>query len=484
MMTVSKELADAIRMFSGFFDSIGHPVAIIDDEGRFVYYNQESAIIDGSSREEALGRRVQDMYSNIDEQNSTMLQALQHQKHFINKYQLYINAAGKQVHYVFTTLPINDSHGQAVGAIEVGRDLSLIHTQHHQVMDLIDRLAGGDEEKPTEIISGNAGMRRLIMRARRLAGINIPVLIYGETGTGKELFAKLLHSQSPRANKPFLVLNCAAVPENLMESTLFGTVRGAFTGAEDRRGILEAANGGTLFLDELNSMPLAIQGKLLRVLQEHRFCRVGSNHETVIDIHFIAATNQSPQQMLEQQIIRSDLLYRLNVGYLAIPPLRERGQDVRLLAQFFVKKHADITQGRVTGISEAVLARLERHAWPGNVRMLENVILRSLVLSESGHQLDFILLDEEDQASNWCALPAETGQHRPLETGSCSQDPHREKCILLETEVSAFERGLLVNCLSRHPNLTEAARYCGIPRTTLQYKMKKHGIRLARTLTE
>jgi len=483
-MSVTKELADAIGMFSEFFDSIGHPVAIIDNEGRFVYYNQESAEIDGCAREEALGRRVQDMYSNIDEQNSTMLQALQYQKRFINKYQLYINAAGKPVHYVFTTLPINDVHGHAVGSIEVGRDLSLIHTQHNQVMDLIDRLAGGEDNTPTKIITGDSGMRRLIRRAKRLASINIPVLIYGETGTGKELFAKLLHSQSSRAEKPFMVLNCAAVPDNLMESTLFGTVRGAFTGAQDRHGILEAANGGTLFLDELNSMPMALQGKLLRVLQEHCFSRVGSNRELKVDVHFVAATNQKPQQLLEHHLMRSDLLYRLNVGYLAIPPLRERGQDIRLLAQYFVKKHAAITNGRVRQISEAVLLRLEHHTWPGNVRMLENVILRSLVLSESGHVLDFILLDEEGMS--YC------GNVRPPGIAQANSEPLTDKLsfgadaksVLLETEVAAFERSLLVRCLSSHPNLTEAARFCGIPRTTLQYKMKKHGIRLTRTLTE
>lgn len=476
-MTDNTSLTQAIRMFAPFFDAIGQPVAIIDEQGRFIYYNQESAEIDGCSRKHAMGRPVHAMYSNIDADNSSMMQALQHDRQFINKYQLYINAAGKPVHYVFTTLPLKNAHGQTLGAIEIGRDLSLIHSQHYQVIELLDKLAGRTEPRESDIITADPAVKRLIRHARRLAQVGVPVLIYGETGTGKELFARLLHRHSPRHDKPFFGLNCAALPEALIESTLFGTVRGAFTGAEDRAGMLETINGGTLFLDELNSMPLSTQGKLLRAMQEHAFCRVGSSREIQVDVRILASTNEPPRQMLARQQIRSDLLYRLNVGYLSIPPLRKRRGDIALLAHHFLEKHGDVTGHRVKRISDAVLARLEQHPWPGNVRMLENVILRSLILCETGDELDFILLDEHEDPP---AAPPVAEPELPVAPLPDTPDTP----IALEDAMIAYERTLLLRSLARHPNLTEAARHCGIPRSTMQYKMKRHGIRLEKVLTE
>jgi len=482
---MDEQLASAIGIFSEFLDSIPQPVAIIDGGGNYVYYNEESARLDDYKVEKALGNALLDVYPQLDKHSSTLLQSVYKGKRYHNKYQLYFNAAGKPVHQVHTTLPLNDKLGQIIGAIEISRDLSVISNLHDQFVDLQQRLDGEHSYNDVGIITCDPDMQKLIHQAHRLAKTDVQVLIYGETGTGKELFARLLHNQSERASKPFLVLNCAALPEPLFESALFGTVKGAFTGAEDRRGILETANGGTLFLDELNSMPMAIQGKLLRALQEKTFSRVGSSTECRVDVRIISATNESPQTMLDGKKIRPDLLYRLNVGYLFIPPLRERVNDIPLLAQALLKKNGKITGNRVKRISSAVMERLQRHHWPGNVRMLENIILRSLILCENGDELNFILLEDDEPpvpARHPEALPQrETELPAPsVAPATLAEDDGQS----LDEQVAAFERALLIQYLNRHPNLSEAARRCGLPRATLQYKMKKYGIKLAHSVVD
>ncbi|MDN0076219.1 sigma 54-interacting transcriptional regulator [Crenobacter sp. SG2303] len=483
---MDEQLASALAIFSEFLDSIPQPVAIVDSAGHYVYYNEESARLDDYKVEKALGNALLDVYPQMDKHSSTLLQSVYKGKRYHNKYQLYFNAAGKPVHQVHTTLPLNDRNGRIIGAIEMSRDLSVISNLHDQFVDLQQRLEGEHSYNDVGILTCDPAMQKLIHQANRLAKTDVQVLIYGETGTGKELFARLLHSQSERANKPFMVLNCAALPEPLFESALFGTVKGAFTGAEDRRGILETANGGTLFLDELNSMPMAIQGKLLRALQEKTFSRVGSSAECRVDVRIISATNESPQAMLDAKKIRPDLLYRLNVGYLVIPPLRERVNDIPLLAQALLKKNGKITGNRVKRISNAVMERLQRHHWPGNVRMLENIILRSLILCENGDELNFILLEDDEQP-----VPARHAEAASLQEVDAPMAAALPAVALAEDgsqsfdeQVEAFERGLLIQYLSRYPNLSEAARRCGLPRATLQYKMKKYGIKLAHSVVD
>ncbi|MCL6263626.1 sigma 54-interacting transcriptional regulator [Craterilacuibacter sp. RT1T] len=471
-------LKAAIGLFTEFLDNLPLAVAIVDADGNYVYYNAESARQDDCLAERALGGPLLQVYPGMSPHSSTLLQAVRHGKRYHNQYQLYHNSQGKPVHQVHTTLPLSDAQGRVVGAAEIARDLSESNQLHERFVDLQQRLHARQARESEGILTGDPAMQKLLQQALRLAKTDVQVLIYGETGTGKELFARLLHRQSDRADQPYLVLNCAAIPEPLFESALFGTVKGAFTGAEDRAGLLESAHGGTLFLDELNSMPMPVQAKLLRALQEKTFRRVGASKEIRVDVRIIAATNESPQEMLARQRIREDLLYRLNVGYLAIPPLRERKQDIPLLAQDFLARHGRLTGHRVARISAAVLARLQRHRWPGNVRMLENVILRSLIFCEDGDELDFVLLEDDEQALEVPrALPAAAAAAAaPAEAGDTD--------CPLDEQVAAYERRLLVDYLRRYPNLSEAARRSGLPRATLQYKMKKYGIRLAQQVID
>lgn len=487
---MDSQLQSAINLFSEFFDAIKQAVAIIDEKGNYVYYNEECARMDDTKVERVVGKPMLDVYPQMNENTSTLLQSLHHNTRYHHQYQIYFNTLGRTVHNLHTTLPLLGTNGKTLGAIEVGSNLAVISHLHEQVLELQEKLQGGKAVPDSGILSVDPKMQKLLHEARRLAMADVQVLIYGETGTGKELFARLLHDNSARASEPFIVLNCAALPEPLFESTLFGTVKGAFTGAQDRRGVLESAQGGTLFLDELNSMPLSIQGKLLRVLQEKTYSRVGSNAVSNADVRIISASNENPAVLIERGGMRPDLMYRLQVGYLEIPPLRDRKADIPLLAEAFVKKHTKLSNNRIQRINPAVMERLKRHHWPGNVRMLENILLRSLILCEVGDELDFVLLEDDERSVTMRIaepLPIPPARAQPALEGSASALAARveitgaDSQMPFDARMEQFEKQLLLEYLRECDNLAEVARRCGLPRATLQYKIKRHGIRLKRS---
>ena len=233
------------------------------------------------------------------------------------------------------------------------------------------------------LIGASSSMRDLFKKVEKVAATEISVLIEGETGTGKELVASEIHRRSPRGKGPFIVINCGAIPENLLESELFGHARGAFTGAvQAHEGKFLAANGGTLFLDEIGEMPMSLQVKLLRVLQEHKIVRVGETQTRDVDIRVIAATNRTLSEEVKAQRFREDLYYRLNVVRLMLPPLRDREEDVMLLARYFLKRHAEELRVHVDSFSEDAVRAIQLHRWPGNIRELDNRVKKALVFCE------------------------------------------------------------------------------------------------------
>ncbi|RLB64389.1 MAG: Fis family transcriptional regulator [Deltaproteobacteria bacterium] len=362
---------------------------------------------------------------------------------------------------------------EAIGALYVGNDkvkelfrkpqldlLSIFASQASLILQNAMLLAALREDKAKlenelrdkrfgEIIGACASIREVFRKLEKVAATDISVLITGDTGTGKELVAREIHRRSTRLNGPFVTINCGAIPENLIESELFGHVRGAFTGAVmDRPGKFHVANGGTLFLDEIGELPLNLQVKLLRVLQERVVMRVGSSKPEKIDIRIVAATNRDLDEMVRTRTFREDLYYRLNVVNLWLPPLRERGDDVLIIAKMLLSKYAEEFNSPVRGFAPAAIAAIKKYAWPGNIRQLQNRIKKALVLCESK------LLSPDD-----------------LDLGATADIG----ILPLEKAKEDFQRRYVLEVLERNNgNRTQTARDLGVdPRTIFRYLEKE-----------
>jgi transcriptional regulator with GAF, ATPase, and Fis domain len=365
------------------------------------------------------------------------------------------------------------SQGEVIGALYVGNDkvkhlferpqldmLTIYGAQASLILQNAMLLSAlrADKEKLAqelsdkrfgEIIGSCPSMMEVFRKLQKVATTDISVLITGETGTGKELIARELHRRSPRASGPFVTINCGAIPENLIESELFGHVRGAFTGAvANRSGKFQAADGGTLFLDEIGELPLNLQVKLLRALQERVVIRVGDSRPEKVDIRVVAATNKILEEEIKRGSFREDLYYRLNVVNLWLPPLRERGEDVAIIAKALLSKYADEMKSPVRGLSPPALAAIRKFPWPGNIRQLENRLKKALVLC------DRTLLSAED-----------------LDLGPEAQQP----ILPLEKAKEEFQRSYVLQVLERNNgNRTQTARELGVdPRTIFRYLEKE-----------
>lgn len=324
---------------------------------------------------------------------------------------------------------------------------------------LLERRLGHDGEAP-DLVGASPPMLHVLDVVRRLAASDLDILIVGETGTGKELVARRIHRLSPQASGRFVPVDCSAIPEQLLESELFGHEKGAFTGADRRSmGLLEYANGGTFFLDEVQSLPIQLQAKLLRALQERRFRRVGATEELKVSVRVVAAVNEDPVELVARGRLRPDLYHRLDVGRVDLPPLRSRPGDVRLLAQHFLQRFGREGSG-VQGISRDAMELLETHPWPGNVRQLQNVLRRSMALASG------TVLRSED-------IPSET-------RGVASPDPRQLTGTFAagrDRHLALFEAAYLEAALRRSGgDVTRAAGESGVPRATFYRLLKKHGL--------
>jgi two-component system, NtrC family, response regulator PilR len=319
------------------------------------------------------------------------------------------------------------------------------------------------------IIGSSTAMEKLKQTVRTVASTASTVLIHGESGTGKELVARALHVCSPRATEPFVSVNCGAFPETLLESELFGYLKGAFTGAnQNKRGLFEVAGGGTIFLDEISEMTPTMQVKLLRVLQERTVRPVGSTSEISIDVRVIAATNRDLDKAVAENVFREDLYYRLNVIPILVPPLRERPEDIPLLANHFLKKYASAAGRSILRVHKESINSLCGYEWPGNVRQLENTVERAVAL-ETADELHVELPVERPKAR---AAAAAAGQSGLTEKGSDSILPEG---VGMETYVAGIERSLLQNALNQSNGVqTKAADLLGISYRSFRHLMKKY----------
>ena len=339
----------------------------------------------------------------------------------------------------------------------------LLTTSRHKAAEVLLRRTVERPYSFAEFLGESPAMRQVYSIIERVAASSVDVLITGETGTGKELVARAIHARSRRAEGPFVPVDCGAIPDALIESELFGHERGAFTGADARRmGLVEFADGGTLFLDEVGELPLPLQAKLLRVLQERRVRRVGARQENAVDVRVVAATSRDVDEMVTRGEFRRDLFYRINVVRIDLPPLRDRGDDIGLLAEFFANKAAQEMGRGVGGLSTDVYQVLRSYHWPGNVRELQNVVRRAIAMTRSPMAGIDDLPDD---------VVAAAGKAAAAEAGAVGFFAQRT------AHVAKYERQYLTDLLTRHlGDVSAAAREARLPRGTLYRLMKGHGL--------
>lgn len=442
-------------------------VYVVDKDGIGLFYNQAMADMEQINVEDVMGKEFHKAFPGVKLNESTMYQALKKNVATKNKQQTYKNLYGKEITTINSTVPVIEG-GETIAAVEVAKDITNIRSMSDTILKLQEKKIEPHEVKPKmkrytfdNIIGNNARFAAVLERAKRAADNNASVFIYGETGTGKELFSQSIHYASPRRNKPFLAQNCAALPESLLEGILFGTSKGGFTGAVDRAGLFEQASGGTLLLDEISAMPYELQSKLLRVLQEDYIRRVGGSTDIPIDVRIIATVNELPEKLIEEGKLRKDLYYRLNVVSIAIPPLRSRRDDIPLLAERLLAKHNERFEKEIWMIEKRAMDRLCEYDYPGNVRELENIIMQSVSMAGEEHALTEKILQMPMQVKAIGADVEKWDRKGPLDQYLANLE---EEII---REVMITESG----------NISKTAEVLKIKRQTLQHKLKKYGIK-------
>src|SRR6185312_1754831 len=332
-----------------------------------------------------------------------------------------------------------------------------------------------DDDVDSEFVGSSKKMREVFDLIYKLCKVDTTVLVRGENGTGKELVAKAIHFNSPRKGGPFVAINCGAIPENLMESELFGHEKGSFTGASERKiGKFQLANNGTLFLDEIGELKPDMQVKLLRVLQEKKFLPVGSNREVKSNARIIAATNRNLEKMIEEGTFREDLFYRLNVMPIFLPPLRDRKDDIHGLVQYFIKKFTRSHNSQIQGVSPAALEILKNHRWPGNIRELENAVERSFIVESSN------MITPESLPEVLLVSTAGVQESKPRDFGVMAPtNPPTNLSGPLDFEIfkEQAEKDFIVSALKANKGrINQTVAHANIPKNTLLRKIKKYGI--------
>lgn len=467
-------LSDTVEMLQAILGAIDEGIHVVDANGITIFYNHVAARLDGLTPEEVLGKPLLEVFPSLDRNSSTLLRVIESGEAIYDEPQAYTNWRGLRVETVNTTLPVRVGK-RLVGAVEVSKDIGKLKELSERLVALqaqiskpkrTKRQADGLSFHFEDILTQNEKMKNLIERGKRAARTSSPVLIFGETGTGKELFVQSIHQESGRSAKPFIAQNCAALPASLLESLLFGTTKGSFTGADDRPGLFELADGGTLFLDELNSMPLDLQAKLLRVLQDGQIRRIGGSRSVKVDVRVIAAVNEDPHALVQRGLMRSDLYYRINVVSLELPPLRQRREDIDLLVRHFIDTFNRKFGMSVKSVSPDVQKLFASYDWPGNVRELEHSVEAAMNMVEADvierEHLPPHLLDRHS------AVPAGAGAIMlPIE-GDGRTLPER---------LREWEEQLIADAMKKtQGNVLRAAKLLGIPRQTLQYKLSQRGM--------
>ncbi len=436
------------HFFNVILDSVADGVFTIDEKGEITFFNRAAEEITGFTKEEALGHNCFDIFrANICQTNCALKETIKTGRETINLPINIINKDGKELPISVSTAVLRDKKGKIIGGVETFRDLSAIEELKKELRQ---------QYTFQDIVSKNHMIQEIFQILPDIAESDSTVLIQGASGSGKELFAKAIHNLSLRKDKPFVKVNCGALPDNLLESELFGYIKGAFTDAKkDKPGRFALADGGTIFLDEIGDMSPALQVKLLRVLQDREYEPLGGTSTVRVDVRVVAATNKDLIGLVQSGKFRDDLYYRLNVVKIDLPPLSSRREDIPLLVEHFVEKFDLKTGKNISGVSHEVISFFMRYDFLGNIRELENIIEHAFVMCK-GEMIEL--------------------RHLPPEIVKWP-----EETVLEEKEVSkplqTAEAEAIRKALERNKgNRLRTARELGIDRTTLWRKIKKYAI--------
>lgn len=446
-------------ILENLINNLKEGIHVVDSKGKTIYYNKSMATMEGLKREEVLGKKVYEYLKEM-EGTSTLMNALKNGEEFKDVVQQYSNNHGKNITSINTTIPVIIGD-KTVAAIEIARDM----TQLKKLNEKICMLENAMKEKESnytfkDIIGNSSKIRNEVNKAVKASLSNSSVLIYGETGSGKELFAQSIHYNGIRKDKSFIAINCAAIPSALLEGMLFGTVKGGFTGAENKKGLFEEAHRGTVLLDEVNSMEPYLQSKLLRVLQDGYIRPVGSNKIIDIDVRVIATLNEEPEKLIKEGKLRKDFYYRLSVMRIDVPPLRERKEDIKEITEHFISYYNRLLSKNVKDLSEEVWDKFQQYNWPGNIRELKNTIEAAMNMIDDGE-----------------ILTKEFFENKFTIVGDINNDSKFTGDLSLNDYLEEIERSVITKIYKKNgENITRTAEELKISRQNLQYKLKKYNL--------
>ncbi len=449
----AQELLNIYNYFNG--------VIIFDRHATAVYYYNNRPDLNNLRDKDVIGKTLSQIYPELDLSKSTVMKALKTGKPTSNLYQKTKDFKGQIVQEVNTTLPIFDGT-EIIGAVEASQYIigdnecqniyiTPIHSEMHHTCFTVD-----------DIITCSPEMELVKSKIRKVAKTDSSILLYGKTGSGKGMAAEAIHAGSRRSGHRFVTQNCAAIPASLMESILFGTIRGSFTGAEDRKGLFETASGGTLFLDEINNMDLNLQAKILKAIEEQKITRVGDYEPRPVDVRVIAAANVDPLQLVQQHLLRDDLYYRLRVVQIDLPDLKARKEDIMPLTEHFIRLYNRSMDRNILGVDDSVKALFLRYDWPGNVRELANTIEGAFNFAK-----DAILHLEDIGWVSEMETEIEEEQYPPF---------HPEENRPLKELLQSYERELILKSMEEHTSIQALLRDLQLSRQNLNHKLKQYGI--------
>ena len=448
-------------------------IILTDTKGYITYFITYRPDVNPHKPAEMIGKHMLEAFPTLTEESSTVMRVIRTGKAILNELQEF-PYDGYVVQSINSTIPIIEN-GRIVGVANMVRYLDGPFKRNEIVIDMKEKKDFGVRYGIDDIEGCSESIFYLKQKVRMVAETDSPVLIYGETGTGKELAAQAIHSLSGRRENRFVSLNCAAIPESLLESVLFGTVKGAYTGAENRPGFFEISKGGTLFLDEINSMEISLQAKLLRVIEDNEVTRIGGSEPVKTDVRIISALNENPMECIKNRKLRRDLFYRLSVVEIDIEPLRKRKEDIPYMTDYYINYYNKKMNRAITGIDEEVEKIFMKYDWPGNVRELKNLLEGAFNIATSRSikkkYLPGYLLNELNMEG------IEAAEEHIIRWSS-------EDGFNLDEAIKEYEKNIIISAVRNSRNLSEAAKKLGISRQNLNYKLNKHSLLENNTLSK